>query len=409
MTHPSMQTVTGSVLALLIGVGASGAVQADLADTKAELSGYIKLDTLISKYNGSTPSAGIAEEFFVPSTISTDRQEEGPTFNMHVRETRFRLKTTTPVDGHSVRTTLEVDFMVLKGGDERISNSYAPRVRHAFFAYDGLPGIAGFADNGELLVGQTWSTFYNVESLPELNDFVGPVGTIFDRQPMVRYTVGDRDAGIGQFSLALENPETTVTVNGDGDRETPNDHRMPEVAAMYRYGPISASAIVRELIYQGIKENGNRIKEKEIGAAFSLAGRIPVPLNELGNDLRFMANVGNGLGRYIGLNAFNDAYLKADETLGTSLQWGGFVAYRHFWAPGLRSTLSASIAGTSYDDPFPGRGSQAERYYSSHLNLMYSPVQAMSYGIEYIYGRRENVDGSDGMLNRILLSAKYGF
>ncbi len=56
-------------------------------------------------------------------------------------------------------------------GDERVSNSYAPRVRHAFFTYNNW------------LFGQTWMTFFNVGALPENLDFVGPAeSTVFGRQ-----------------------------------------------------------------------------------------------------------------------------------------------------------------------------------------------------------------------------------
>ncbi len=367
----------------------TGLAQADLSHTTAELAGYVKLDTLISKYSEATPGTRIGKEFFVPGALNTSGQAEGYNFNMHARETRFFLKTHTPVNGHSVRSYIEIDFMVLEGGDERISNSYPARARHAYLTYDGLPG------GGELLTGQTWSNFYNVASLPELNDFVGPVGTLFERQPIIRYTVGD-------LSVALENPETTVTVNGA--RVSPDDARLPDLSATYRLGPMTASVLLRELYY---RDEPAGIDESKVGAAASVAGKIP--LTEQGNDLRFMANIGNGLGRYMGLNAFHDAHLNANGELKTSLQWGAFVAYRHFWAPGLRSTVTGSLAGASYDADFPGRSDQPDRYYSSHVNLMYSPIKPLTYGIEYIFGKRDDVDGQDGIMHRVLISAKYDF
>ncbi len=104
---------------------------------------------------------------------------------------------------------IELDFLGSAQGNENVSNSYSPRLRHAFFTYKNLT------------VGQTWSTFMNVSALPETVDFVGVMdGTVFARQPQVRYTTGN-------LEVALENPASTV-----GGTDT-NDNSMPDVVARY--------------------------------------------------------------------------------------------------------------------------------------------------------------------------------
>ena len=95
---------------------------------------------------------------------------------MHAKETRLGVATKTDADGHMLKTYIEMDFSVTSGGDERISNSYSPRMRHAFLSYDNW------------LFGQTWSTFMNVGTLPETLDFIGNTdGAVFVRQ--ARYTM----------------------------------------------------------------------------------------------------------------------------------------------------------------------------------------------------------------------------
>lgn len=68
------------------------------------------------------------------------------------------------------------------------------RLRQAYGEY------AGF------LVGQTWSTFMDLDDLPETVDFNGPIGAPFSRRTMLRYTYGDAKAGY-QFSVAMADPE----------------------------------------------------------------------------------------------------------------------------------------------------------------------------------------------------------
>ncbi|KTF07689.1 porin [marine sediment metagenome] len=66
-------------------------------------------------------------------------------------------------------------------------------------------------------MGQTWTTFMDVGSLPESLDFIGTTdGITFARQVMVRYTNGG-------LQLALENPESTITPFGGGSRITSDD------------------------------------------------------------------------------------------------------------------------------------------------------------------------------------------
>ncbi len=89
-------------------------------------------------------------------------------------------------------TFVEMDFLGSAQGNEVVTNSYSPRLRHAFLTYN------------KWLFGQTWFTFFNVGALPENLDFVGPAeSTIFGRQTQIRYTSGP-------WQFALENPLTTV-------------------------------------------------------------------------------------------------------------------------------------------------------------------------------------------------------
>ena len=135
--------------------------------------------------------------------------DDGETyFDMHAKESRINFKTTHNLDnGAKMTTFVEMDFLASGKGNERVSNSYSPRLRHAFFTYN------------KWLFGQTWMTFFNVGALPENLDFVGPAeSTIFGRQTMVRYTSGS-------WQFAAENPETTITPYGGGARIVADDSR----------------------------------------------------------------------------------------------------------------------------------------------------------------------------------------
>ena len=76
------------------------------------------------------------------------------------------------------------------------TSSYGFRIRHAYGTFGGL------------LVGQTWSTFMDLDNYPETVDFNGPTGATFIRQPLVRYSYGTPSAGT--FTVALENGSSYV-------------------------------------------------------------------------------------------------------------------------------------------------------------------------------------------------------
>ncbi len=154
--------------------------------------------------------------FIFPGTIPVGDGDGESYLDFHVKESRINFKSTHNLDnGAKIGTFIEMDFQLPPGGNERVSNSFNPRVRHAFVTYN------------KWLVGQTWMTFFNVGALPENLDFVGPAeSTIFGRQPMIRYTTGS-------WQFAAENPETTITPYGGGGRIVADDNTVPDLVVRY--------------------------------------------------------------------------------------------------------------------------------------------------------------------------------
>jgi len=367
--------------------------------TKFQYGGFIQLDAIGSSYSDGKPSFYAADDLLVASTIPVQpldgNSDSYSSTNLHAKSSRFYFTTATDTDAGKVSTRVELDF-ILSGddNDERISNSWNSRLRHAFVNWD-------YSENSSILAGQSWSTFFNVGALPDQYDFVGPVGTIFNRQPQIRWTMGG-------LQLAVENAATRLNgVAWDDSHEG-----MPDLVARYngKAGDLSWSiaGITRELSYE---DRANAAIEgdsdQKRGYALSLAGKWMLGKD----DIRFMANYGDALGRYMGLNAFNDGYVDMNGDIETIDQWGGVVSYRHYWSPMWRSTFTLSAAGA--DNPgegeYAGTGSLAKRYESFHANLSYLPTPAMSVGGEFIYAKKELEDGRDGDLSRLQFAVKYGF
>jgi hypothetical protein len=355
-------------------------------DTDIRVGGYVKTDAILSDYSRA-PTRGAGEDFFIPSTINTSGESAGPQLNLHAKETRFWLKSYTPTGRGDISTHFEIDFLAGQQGDERVGNSFSARIRHASINW------------GRWTVGQTWTNFFNVATLPDYLDFIGPAGVTFARQAQVRYTAPVEN---GDWTLSLENPETTLTPYGGGSRIDADDGRFPDVVVRRNWagdwGQLSAAALIREL---RIGRAG--IEDSAVGGAIGLAGQHSLSGE---NDLRWQLNFGNGLGRYLGLNAFNVGALNADNTIELTPQFGVYAAYRHRWSSQWHSSLGVSVAEADNDTAISGFD-VPKSYQSGHVNIIWTPIQRMSVGAEYIWGRREDESGADGVLNRLQFSAKY--
>lgn len=359
-----------------------------LDQTDIQFGGYFKADFIASQFDeGALASHNIGRDFYIPSLTPVGGNEESTVFDAHARQTRFNFSSKTALDnGETVSFKLEFDFMVTSGGDERISNSYSPRVRHAIMSY------------GNWKFGQTWTNFMDVGVLPESLDFIGTTdGTLFVRQTQIRYSNGG-------LSISLENPETTLNPMGGGARTIADDNAVPDLTIKYRHGGdwghVAAAALVRQLSY----DNGTNIDDTENSYGISLSSKIKFGAD----DLRLSVTAGSGLGRYAALNFVNGAVLNANNELEAIDSRMLTAAYRHVWSDQWRSTLSYSAIEVDNDVELSGNNANKSAE-SMRLNLIYSPVKPLSFGVELTHATRELESGSDGSMSRLQFSAKYAF
>mgnify|MGYP000103120758 CR=1 FL=1 len=312
-----------------------------------EFGGYLKAD--IRHVNGDVNS--LVDDYWIGLGVAADISRT----KISARETRFNTKYTHG----DVVGFIEMDFLGSNAtGNEIVSNSYSPRIRHAFIKYKSL------------LVGQTWSTFGNTSALAEAADFGGPlVAAAFIRQAQVRYTNGG-------LSLALENPES--------DKGNNLKDSMPDAVAKYTFkgdwGNVSVAALFREL--------NSADGESHNALGYGIAGRLKVGET---NDFRFQIH-GGETGRYVGVVAARDLHNnEVEETESYS------VAYRHFWAEGVRSNIFYGHTETDL--------SNADRsHWGVNLFKNYTPKLAIGIEIGNFDQGDMNIDSDYAQV-----SAKYSF
>jgi hypothetical protein len=354
--------------------------------------GYAKADALwTTTPDGEIPDGASGRDYYVPSQTPIGQPDEATDFDFHVKQTRLIAGTETPLaNGDKIKTHFEVDFFGSSLGTQNVTNTYAPVLRQAFI------------QSNHWLVGQAWSTFQDTVALPEAADFIGPTdGTVFVRQPQVRYTTGG-------FSISAENPQTTVTVYRSNvlTSVSSDDNAFPDFVGRYiwkgDWGSVTLAGLVRELKYQ--TTGTNAIDASTWTAAGSLSGKITTWGKD---DIRFMV-VGGNLGRYVGLNFSNDAALTPDGDLESIDGWAGYLAYRHYRTDKMRSSIF--YAAETYDNDASLTGPNANKASESWtVNLFYSPIPKLDIGAEYRWAQREIESGADGTLDRFQLTSKYSF
>lgn len=130
-------------------------------NTRFKIGGFAELDVI-----HDTDAIGTPGEF-VTSAIRTRgatkvEGADGQT-NFSVNPTRLYAETRTPIEQHKLTAFLSMDFF----GDST-STTPDPRLRQAYGE------VTNILFGGDLLAGQAWTTFSDLEAFPNTLDFQGP-------------------------------------------------------------------------------------------------------------------------------------------------------------------------------------------------------------------------------------------
>lgn len=372
-----------------------GAVAAEPATTFS-WGGYVKLDGIYSSNTRGRPS-DVADYLLAPGLIAAPTSENNAAFNFTARESRVWFKTATETDLGKLNTHVEIDFLGFDAnlGSELTTTSSSPRLRHAYGVWNGL------------LVGQTWTTWMDLDALPETNDFGSPAGRVFARQAQARYTL-PLAAIAGQLQVAIENPEASLT-DPAGAQVVPTDDLMPDtvvkISTAGRWGHVAAAGIVRMLRSDGALAGADTAKDTQLGFGGRVSGKLMVGAR---HNLRFDGTAGRGIGRYVALNGIRDGEIDAQGDIRPINVLATILAGQVWLTDTVRINLAGSMS-QALNNADALTGLVNERMLSAHSNVMWNPIPRVRLGIEYIFASRELEGGTTGKLHRGQASAQYLF
>lgn len=349
-------------------------------DYRLKFGGYFKFDMLYD-FDGT----GNHTQFLIsqiPVDGSADAEKSGY-FNMFVNETRFNFDLRPSHSDVPQQFFLEFGFF---GGD-----SDYPRLRHAYMTY------------GNLLVGQTWATYVELASFVYMIDFAFGDALFGNRTPQVRWQ--EQISPEWSWAVAVEKMQTTgiynpYNLNGEASEQ------LPLVTARVTQSTESGLHMLAVLAQQLYWDGGATGKDASAtGWALIYAGRKNIFDNSYVTwNLAYGDGTSDIIMALTGSEA--NAILTADGTLETRRGYSVALGLGHKWNHTLVSNLSYAVTDLEENERAP---QAVQSGYVGHVNLIWSPAEKLSTGVEYMWGHRENSDGARGDATRIQTMVKYDF
>lgn len=397
--------------------------------TKTSLSirGRVKLDALYTTEAGLGDTFGL---FTAPAPGTAAEFTNGQT-RLHVRETRFTIRTLTPTDVGRLETYVEGDFFGFLG-TETNTNSNNFRLRQAY------------ATIGNFLFGQTWGNMVIPGSYANTVDFGGTQGVWFSRSAQIRYAHVFNENWIGEISV--ENPSSVFPASlaspfspglfkvdlsaGVGS----NEDRIPDFVAKLTYnadwGSLSLAGLfgVHDINTISVPAPGSSMVLKDLLPmwALQLGGRVQTwGRDSIGFSISYNEGAGRTLTAHIGPTTYVNIDAAGEPSLKTISSMGLAIHYEHWWRPDLYSVIAYGTTQIDYpSDRIPAGILRPtfiglpERKDSFHVNLQWVPVAGVGVGIEYILGYVDFKIGDalanagvddDNTFQRVVFSVGFSF
>lgn len=326
---------------------------------EVKLYGFVRADVGIKLNGTSNTWNNIAE--------AVDGNDDVK-LNTSMATTRLGFEFKTPTKGgHLVGGKLEGDF---RGGDSE--SGRALRLRHAYVTYN------------DVLVGQTWSVFNDLEVLPNILDDNLIAGQGAVRTPQIRYET--QVAPKTQVAVALE--------------RNSNYDRMPNLTARVQQKLAGDKLHVSARGFVGEAHDSNVSNDKKVtwGAAVGAAYNVSDKLTVMGDYNHIKGN---------------QQYLEQTNTP-YAVNANGNLRLSEFDAVSLGANYKftqkfSGTTGVGYIKAKNNGVGTNREIKQGFTNVVYSPVEPLSFGVEYLYGEATTFTDSKAKDQRVGLSATYNF
>ncbi len=348
---------------------------------------------------GSNTSIGVhgwvdLQAFFDPQQYLGDKFQVGDirvpgnakrqlesSYHFQSKLTRLIIETRTPTKLGPFKTYFASDFYGFENGGSTgqqaiQNNNYGFRPVHIYGVLGGF------------LAGKTWSNFIDDPDSLESLDNAGASGVPSEQVLQLRYT---KQTKIGDFSLSAENPVTDYASNDKiaNVELTSKYNPRPDFALKYeiqrKWGHAQLSGVTRKLAYDDGK--GHRSEAEAGGGIAGVTINLP-RRSALGAQVWF----GNGIMKFTP-DDFGPVSSAQINNIGTDQQvlipsneHGLTIFAAHEFSPALRSNIGFGYNAMHWNHFIPADSAQPEITHTLHTNIIWSPIPAADFGLEYIHG-----------------------
>ena len=334
-------------------------------DVSVKIGGYVKAD-FIHDFN----SIGNTDEFDT-STIPTSGIQTQNT-RLHARQTRLNLDVRQPSELGEVQVFTEGDFF---------ATGNAFRLRHAY------------GKLGPLLAGQTWSTFMDETIMPDLLDFESPTGALLTRRALFRWTQPISDMEGLEYSVAVEDASPVFSSTA-GTFENALPDFIGRLRLQHNNGHLQLAGFVTKAAFDPTVGSDT----EAVAWGCSLSGSLII----LDSD-KLMAQVayGEGIQRFRGGQSYE---IDAGGSLIAVPAQACYLAYEHAWTKQAKSVIAYSRADVDNQAVAP-TSLKSTDYLAA--NILWTPIERVRLGVEYLHGVRVDQNASKGDANRLQFSIWY--
>lgn len=313
------------------------------------------------------------------------------------------------IQGSLGQSKLFINLVALPGTDNKIGlyvsgkftgSGSAFKLAHAYVTYRGFT------------VGHTASLFEDGAAAPPTIDDEGPCGLVGVNNNLIDYThsFGKRfkvGVGVELSSVSMTTTDLTRSVS----------QRIPDIPAFVQYnwsdgdGWLRFSALMRNIQYRDLVADKNRNKTCW---GIKLSGSTPIGATPL--QAYYQAAYGRGIGGYIqdlaGLGLDLSPEAGAPGRLDAVKAWGAYAGLQYTFSEKFLTSVSYSQARAYAKGYSAGSTPWNEQYkYAQYVsaNIFYTILPGLQCGVEYLYGRRVDMDGMSRSDNRINTMLQFSF
>ncbi|CAA7387168.1 DcaP family trimeric outer membrane transporter [Chryseobacterium fistulae] len=347
------------------------------------LKGFVQADAMIDFQEMGS------KDGFAATSIKSP-QENSTTSYFSVRQSQLGVGIKQPNTENGISAYVEIDFFGPNG-------TTAPRFRKGYIEWKNI------------LVGQTWSNFSDIDIFPNIFDFAGPNGTMFIRTLQVRYSAALSKKQ--ELSLSLEDPAQR-SVRLPDSLNWKSKAVIPSFTGMYRYGGdrdyIKVGGIISPISYEaGDIASTSAKTQTTVGFAGMVSGKLYT--GNL-NNFRLQSSYGKGYSNY-NIVLSGEQYDAVPDLQNNKLKtlnlFNILGIYEHWWSPKWSSVAYYSYSQFGKDDLIPKN--MLQNFQNAGLNIVYQPYKKFRMGIEGNYGKSKSFDNKTTEGFRIQCSTAFSF